>query len=101
MSARSPGPRASIPKTGKPVDYDPTKDLQIYAEPANVNADKVTRRVCPDQSGGNNFWPSSYSPKTKMLLCPERRGLLRHHARSLGAREGQVRRRQLRQPASG
>ena len=39
------------PKTGKPVDYDPTKDLQIYAEPANVNADKVTRRVCPDQSG--------------------------------------------------
>jgi alcohol dehydrogenase (cytochrome c) len=62
------------PKTGKPVDYDPTKDLQIYAEPANVNADKVTRRVCPDQSGGNNYWPSSYSPKTKLLYIPSVEG---------------------------
>jgi alcohol dehydrogenase (cytochrome c) len=62
------------PKTGKPVDYDPNKDLQIYAEPANVNADKVTRRVCPDQSGGNNYWPSSYSPKTKTLYIPSVEG---------------------------
>ena len=85
------------PKTGKPVDYDPSKDLQIYAEPANVNADKVTRRVCPDQSGGNNYWPASYSPKTKTLYIPERRRLLRHHARPQRAREGQIRRRHLRQ----
>jgi alcohol dehydrogenase (cytochrome c) len=35
------------PKTGKPIDYDPARDVQIYAEPANVNDDKVTRRVCP------------------------------------------------------
>jgi alcohol dehydrogenase (cytochrome c) len=62
------------PKTGKPLDYDPGKDLQIYAEPANVNADKVTRRVCPDQSGGNNYWPSSYSAKTKMLYIPSVEG---------------------------
>ena len=62
------------PKTGKPLDYDPSKDLQIYAEPANVNADKVARRVCPDQSGGNNFWPSSYSPKTKLLYVPSVEG---------------------------
>src|SRR5262245_12304745 len=62
------------PKTGKPLDYDPSKDLQIYAEPANVHADKVTRRVCPDQSGGNNYWPSSYSPKTKMLYIPSVEG---------------------------
>jgi len=62
------------PKTGKPVDYDPTKDFQLYAEPANVNADKTTRRVCPDQSGGNNFWPSSYSPKTQMLYIPSVEG---------------------------
>ena len=62
------------PKTGKPLDYDPSKDLQIYAEPANVNANKVARRVCPDQSGGNNFWPSSYSPKTKVLYVPSVEG---------------------------
>ena len=88
------------PKTGKPVDYDPSKDLQIYAEPANVNADKVTRRVCPDQSGGNNFWPSSYSPKTRMLYIPSVEGcsdITPDHTR---AREGQVRRRHLRQPGA-
>ena len=62
------------PKTGKPVDYDPSKDLQIYAEPANVNSDKVTRRVCPDQSGGNNYWPPSYSPKTGTLYIPSVEG---------------------------
>ena len=62
------------PKTGKPLDYDPGKDVQIYAEPANVNANKVTRRVCPDQSGGNNYWPSSYSAKTKMLYIPSVEG---------------------------
>jgi len=62
------------PKTGKPVDYDPTKDLQLYAEPANSLDDKVTRRVCPDQSGGNNYWPASYSPKTGMLYIPSVEG---------------------------
>jgi alcohol dehydrogenase (cytochrome c) len=39
-----------------------------------VNADKVTRRVCPDQSGGNNYWPPSYSPKTGTLYIPSVEG---------------------------
>ena len=34
------------------------------------NADKVARRVCPDQSGGNNYWPSAYSPRTKLMYIP-------------------------------
>src|SRR6266700_792935 len=34
------------PKTGKPVEYDPTKDFQVYAEGDKVNDDKATRRVC-------------------------------------------------------
>jgi alcohol dehydrogenase (cytochrome c) len=62
------------PKTGKPVDYDPTKDLQIYAEPPNVMDHKVSREVCPDQSGGNNFWPASFSPKTGMIYIPSVEG---------------------------
>ena len=28
------------------------------------------KRVCPSQAGGNNYWPSSYSPKTKLLYIP-------------------------------
>ncbi len=103
------------PKTGKPVDYDPTKDLQIYAEPANVMDDKVTRRVCPDQSGGNNFWPASYSPKTKMLYIPSVEGcsditpdhsahvkgkFARRQLRQSGAAHQQHRRWSIRPPAS-
>jgi alcohol dehydrogenase (cytochrome c) len=62
------------PKTGKPVDYDPARDVQIYAEPANVNDDKVTRNVCPDNAGGTNYWPAAYSPKTKFVYIPELEG---------------------------
>jgi alcohol dehydrogenase (cytochrome c) len=62
------------PKTGKPLDYDPARDVQIYAEPANVNDDKVTRSVCPDNAGGTNYWPASYSRKTRMVYIPELEG---------------------------
>jgi alcohol dehydrogenase (cytochrome c) len=48
--------------------------VQIYAEPANVNDDKVTRNVCPDNAGGTNYWPASYSQKTKMVYIPELEG---------------------------
>src|SRR5215216_5087264 len=58
------------PKTGKPIDYDPGKDFQVYAEGPDVNADKRTRRVCPDTAGGNNYWPSSYSRKTGLVYIP-------------------------------
>jgi alcohol dehydrogenase (cytochrome c) len=62
------------PKTGRPVDYDPSRDVQIYAEPANVNDDKTTRNVCPDNAGGTNYWPAAYSPKTKFVYIPELEG---------------------------
>jgi alcohol dehydrogenase (cytochrome c) len=58
------------PKTGKPVEYEPGKDFQLYAEGPNVNNDKATRRVCPDTAGGTNYWPASYSQKTKLIYIP-------------------------------
>jgi alcohol dehydrogenase (cytochrome c) len=61
-------------KTGKPIDYDPGKDYQVYAEGAEVNADKRARRVCPDTAGGNNYWPATYSPKTKLIYIPGNEG---------------------------
>jgi hypothetical protein len=54
-------------KTGKPIDYDPTKDIQVYAGVANQNPREPTKRVCPGHAGGNNYWPSTYSPRTKLL----------------------------------
>jgi alcohol dehydrogenase (cytochrome c) len=57
-------------KTGKPLEYDPSKDIQLYAGTATPTAENPTKKMCPSQSGGNNFWPSAYSQKTKMLYIP-------------------------------
>jgi alcohol dehydrogenase (cytochrome c) len=63
------------PETGKPVDYDPTKDLQTYAQPVSkiVSGDR-SAGVCPAVPGGSNFWPAAYSEKTKLLYIPEIEG---------------------------
>jgi alcohol dehydrogenase (cytochrome c) len=57
-------------KTGKPIDYDPTKDVQLYAGVATPTQAEPVKRLCPNRTGGNNYWPSSYSPKTKLLYIP-------------------------------
>jgi alcohol dehydrogenase (cytochrome c) len=57
-------------KTGKPLDYDPAKDIQTYAGVGNLVPGEALKRVCPSQAGGNNYWPSSYSPRTKLLYIP-------------------------------
>ncbi len=57
-------------KTGKPVDYDPTKDIQVYSGIANPTAKDPTRKLCPSPAGGHNFWPGSYSHKTKLFYFP-------------------------------
>jgi alcohol dehydrogenase (cytochrome c) len=65
------------PKTGKPVEYDPTKDVQTYAEGADTLADKASRQICPNIAGGTNFWPASYSRKTGYLYIPAHEGCSR------------------------
>ncbi len=57
-------------KTGKPVDYDPNKDVQVYSGRQNQTPQDRTRKLCPAMGGGNNFFPSSYSPATKLLYIP-------------------------------
>src|SRR6202166_2643717 len=62
-------------KTGKPVDYDPAKDLQTYADPvAKILTGEKTPGVCPGVPGGNNFWSAAYSQKTRLLYIPELEG---------------------------
>jgi alcohol dehydrogenase (cytochrome c) len=58
------------PKTGKPVDYDPNKDIQTYAGVGNFNPGEPLKKVCPSQAGGNNYFPSSYSQRTKLIYIP-------------------------------
>jgi alcohol dehydrogenase (cytochrome c) len=61
-------------KTGKPIDYDPSKDIQTYAGVASLNPSVPPKKVCPTQAGGNNYWPSSYSPQTRLLYIPAMTG---------------------------
>jgi alcohol dehydrogenase (cytochrome c) len=62
------------PKTGKPLEYDPAKDLQLYAEAPETVQDKLARRVCPDIAGGTNFWPAAYSRNTGLVYVPTHEG---------------------------
>jgi len=48
------------PKTGKPVEYDPSKKLQHYAVVGNRAGGQVD--VCPDVAGGVNFYPTALHP---------------------------------------
>jgi alcohol dehydrogenase (cytochrome c) len=57
-------------KTGKPLDYDPNKDVQTYSGIADPTSDVPVKKVCPNRTGGNNYFPSAYSPRTQLLYVP-------------------------------
>jgi alcohol dehydrogenase (cytochrome c) len=52
------------PKTGKPVEYDPNKDLQVYKIGAASRREQGKIVGCPNIQGGVNFFPTSYSLHT-------------------------------------
>jgi alcohol dehydrogenase (cytochrome c) len=53
--------------TGRPLDYDPGKDIQTYSRPQSQTFAESAGRLCPSIAGGNNFWPASYSRRTELL----------------------------------
>src|SRR5713226_9348159 len=53
------------PKTGKPVDYDPTKDVQLYAG-VGVMRGKPGQESCPWWNGAPTFFPPTLDAK-KMI----------------------------------
>jgi alcohol dehydrogenase (cytochrome c) len=57
-------------KTGKPVEYTPNIDAQLYAGTATPTMQDPTKKMCPNPAGGNNFWPAAYSQKTKLIYIP-------------------------------
>jgi alcohol dehydrogenase (cytochrome c) len=57
-------------KTGKPVDYDPTLDVQVYSGQQNFTLAEPVKQLCPSMSGGNNYQPPAYSQRTKLLYIP-------------------------------
>src|SRR5882724_10472394 len=57
-------------KTGKPLDYDPLLDIQVYSGRQNMTRAEPTKLLCPSLSGGNNYFPPSYSKRTKLMYIP-------------------------------
>jgi alcohol dehydrogenase (cytochrome c) len=57
------------PKTGKPVEYEPNADQQLYAKVATQTRDNPDVNTCPSIGGGNNYFPSTYSRDTGMFYA--------------------------------
>ena len=63
------------PKTGRPLNYDPTKDVQEYTPGSHSSRGKPTGdRLCPAISGGKNWEPSAYNPELNVLFLPTKQG---------------------------
>ena len=50
------------PKTGKPLDYDPKLDVQIYNPAARALRGDPSKRTCPTWHGGIAHQPTAYNP---------------------------------------
>src|SRR5579864_3840445 len=50
------------PKTGRPVEYDPKLDVQLYAPEARALRGDGMKRACPTWHGGVAHQPTAYNP---------------------------------------
>jgi len=62
------------PKTGKPLNYDPTKDVQVYAPGSHGLRGVPGTRLCPSNIGGKNWQPSAYNPELNLMYIPSIEG---------------------------
>jgi len=67
------------PKTGKPIAYDPNLALQLYGG-LGVTATRAGNvgTSCPLHSGGQNWEPSAYSPRTQLVYVAGGEGCNQH-----------------------
>ena len=54
------------PKTGKPVEYDPTKAVQTYIPETRFMRGDAEETACPNYHGGLRWQPPTYDP-TRMV----------------------------------
>jgi alcohol dehydrogenase (cytochrome c) len=63
------------PKTGRPIDYDPTKDVQPYVEGSHpTRAKPLANPRCPATPGGKNWEPAAYNPELNLIYIPSSEG---------------------------
>jgi alcohol dehydrogenase (cytochrome c) len=54
------------PATGKPVEYDPHRDVQIYRPQARALRGQPAARACPTWHGGVAHQPAAYNPVKRL-----------------------------------
>jgi alcohol dehydrogenase (cytochrome c) len=63
------------PKTGRPLNYDPTKDVQEYTPKSHGSrANPNGNPLCPSHFGGKNWEPGAYNPELGLLFIPSKEG---------------------------
>jgi alcohol dehydrogenase (cytochrome c) len=62
------------PKTGRPLDYDPSKDVQPYVEGTHATRAKPLGTRCPGVAGGKNWEPAAYNPELNLIYVPSSEG---------------------------
>jgi alcohol dehydrogenase (cytochrome c) len=62
------------PKTGRPLNYDPNSDIQIYAPGSHGMRGLPSVRTCPSNVGGKNWEPGAYNPELGLLFIPSIEG---------------------------
>jgi len=58
------------PTTGKPVEYDPNKAVQMYNAAGTPDRAKGSTLICPGSMGGKNWPPTAYNPNLKLWYIP-------------------------------
>ena len=58
------------PATGRPMEYDKSKPVQVYNPNATPTRDKPYADVCPGNMGGKNWPPTAYNPQLKTWYIP-------------------------------
>jgi alcohol dehydrogenase (cytochrome c) len=63
------------PKTGRPLNYDPNSDIQLYnADTHGTRAKPKGGMLCPAHVGGKNWEPSAYNPELGLMYIASREG---------------------------
>jgi alcohol dehydrogenase (cytochrome c) len=62
------------PKTGRPLEYDPAKDVQPYVEGSHPTRANPVATRCPATPGGKNWEPAAYNPELNLIYIPSSEG---------------------------
>jgi alcohol dehydrogenase (cytochrome c) len=63
------------PKTGRPLNYNPNADVQVYTEGTHGSrARPKSDKLCPAHTGGKNWEPTAYNPQLGLLYIPSIEG---------------------------